>query len=266
MPGRRAIGSRVRDVTGVPGHVNERATVSAAAGVESRIDDGILTVTLDDGDKNALTPVVFGALVAALDEASDARAVVLAGRPGILTAGLDVKWMAANGRDGVRRLLIDFGTCLMRWWTDPRPTVCAATGHAIAAGTMFAMACDHAVAASDGAWGLTETRIDFEIPHFGLALARANVRTDRLEDLLLPGERVDAATAVKVGFADRVVPPDEVLEIAQARARELAELPARAYAGTKHRLRSHTASAVLAGLADDIDQLTEHLPEGAIDG
>jgi len=234
--------------------------------VESRIDDGILTVTLDDGDKNALTPEVFGALIAALDEAPDARAIVLAGRPGILTAGLNVKWMAANGRDGVRRLLVDFGTCLMRWWTDPRPTVCAATGHAIAAGTMLAMACDHAVAADGGAWGLTETRIDFEIPHFGLALARANMRTDRLEDLLLPGERIDAATAVQAGFADQVVAPDEVLEVAQARARELAELPARAYAGTKHRLRSRAATEVLDGLIDDIDELTTHLPEGARHG
>lgn len=266
MPGRQVVESRLGVVPGDPGHVDERATVSAAAGVERRTDDGILTVTLDDGDKNALTPEVFGALIAALDETSDARAIVLAGRPGILTAGLNVKWMAANGRDGVRRLLVDFGTCLMRWWTDPRPTVCAATGHAIAAGTMLAMACDHAVAADGGAWGLTETHIDLEIPHFGLALARANMRADRLEDLLLPGERVDAATAVQVGFADRVVPPDEVLEVAQARARELAELPARAYAGTKHRLRSRTATDVLAGLADDIDQLTAHLPEGAQHG
>ena len=234
--------------------------------VQRRVDDGILTVTLDDGDKNTLTPEVFHALIDALDGTPNAHAVVLAGRPGILTAGLNVKWMAANGRDGVRRLLVDFGTCLMRWWTDPRPTVCAATGHAIAAGTMFAMACDHAVAADGGAWGLTETRIDFEIPHFGLALARANVRADRLEDLLLPGERIDAAAAVQAGFADRVVAPDEVLEVAQTRARELAELPSRAYAGTKHRLRSRAAAEVLAGLTADIDELTAHLTEGATHG
>ncbi len=240
--------------------------MSSAASVERRTDDGILTVTLDDGDKNALTPEVFRALIAALDDAQDARAVVLAGRPGIVTGGLNVKWRAANGRDGVRRLLVDFGTCLLRWWTDPRPTVCAATGHAIAAGTMLAMACDHAVAADGGAWGLTETRIDFEIPQFGLALARANVRTDRLEDLLLPGERIDATAAVEAGFADQVVAPDEVLAAAHARARELAELPARAYAGTKHRLRGRVATEVLGALSDDIDELTAHLPEGTSRG
>jgi enoyl-CoA hydratase len=234
--------------------------------VDHQTDDGILTVTLDDGDKNALTPEIFQALIAVLDDHPDATAVVLAGRPGILTAGLNVKWMAANGRDGVTRLLIDFGTCLLRWWTDPRPTVCAATGHAIAAGTMFAMACDHAVAADGGSWGLTETRIDFEVPDFGLALARANVRADRFEDLLLPGERIDAQAAVEAGFADRAVASDQVLATAHARARELAQLPARAYAGTKQRLRGTAAAAVRAGLDADIAALTAHLPEGPTHG
>jgi enoyl-CoA hydratase len=222
-------------------------------------DHGVLTVTMDDGDKNALVPAVFEGLIAVLDEEPDARAIVLAGREGILTAGLNVKWMAANGREGVEQLLVLFGRCLVRWWTDPRPTVCAATGHAIAAGTMFGMACDHTVAADGGYWGLTETRIDFEIPEFGIALARHNVRADRLEDLLLPGERVDAAAAVDAGFADEVVAPDQVLDRARARAQELAELPARAYAGTKQRLRGADAEAVLAGLDADITALTAHL-------
>jgi enoyl-CoA hydratase len=222
-------------------------------------EHGVRTITLDDGDKNALTPEVFDGLIAALDGPDDARAIVLAGREGILTAGLNVKWMAANGRSGVERLLVGFGTCLMRLWTDPHPTVCAATGHAIAAGSMLAMACDHAVAAEDGAWGLTETRIDFEVPRFGIELARANLRTDRLEDLVLPGARVDARTAVEVGFADELAPADQVLDRAHARARELAELPARAYAGTKRRFRQRIAEEVLADLRSDIAALTAHL-------
>jgi enoyl-CoA hydratase len=223
------------------------------------LDEGVLTVTLDDGAKNALTPEAFEALIAVLDEEPSARAIVLAGRDGILSAGLDLKWMLANGRDGTRRLLVAFGTCLMRWWTDPRPTVCAATGHAIAAGTMLAMACDHAVAADGGWWGLTETQIDFELPLFAIALARANVRADRLEDLLLPGARVDVAAACEAGFTDEVVPADRVVARAQERARELAALPPRAYAGSKRRLRGEVAAAVLAGLDDDIAALTAHL-------
>ena len=229
--------------------------------VQTRREDDLLVITLDDGDKNALVPETFQAIVSALDDPTESSAVILTGRPGIFTAGLNVKWMAANGREGVNRLLIDFGAAVMRLWTDPRPTVCAATGHAIAAGTMFGMACDHAIAADDGYWGLTETRIDFEMPRFGIALARANLRADRLEDLLLPGVRLEATEAVEVGYADELAPADEVLARATAHATQLAELPPRSYAGTKRRLRGEAAEAVLSGLEDDIAALTAHLPD-----
>ena len=229
--------------------------------VQTRIEDGILVITLDDGEKNALVPETFQAVIAALDEPTETSGVILTGRPGIFTAGLNVKWMAANGRAGVRQLLVEFGGCMMRLWTDPRPTVCAATGHAIAAGTMFAMACDHAVAAEGGYWGLTETQIDFEMPRFGIALARANVRADRLEDTILPGARLTAAEAVEAGFADALAPEDEVLERATAHVTELAALPARAYGGTKGRLRQAAADEAVEGLEDDIAALTAHLPD-----
>ncbi|MFO7777384.1 MAG: enoyl-CoA hydratase-related protein [Nitriliruptoraceae bacterium] len=223
-------------------------------------DEDILTVTLDDGDKNTLRPETFDALIAALDDHPQAVAVLLHGREGVLSAGLDLHWMMDHGRDGVERLLIGFGTCLMRWWTDPRPTVCAATGHAIAAGSMLAMVCDHAVATEGGFWGLTETRVGLEVPDFGIALARANLPPDHLEDLLIPGERIDAAAAVAAGFAD-VLASDAATAVSLARSRteELTALPARAYAGTKRRLRGAAAETVLAGLHDDISVLTAHL-------
>ncbi len=223
--------------------------------------DDILTVTLDDGDKNTLTPERFEALIAALDDHPQAVAVLLQGRDGALSAGLDLHWMGAHGRAGVEQLLLLFGRCLMRWWTDPRPTVCAATGHAIAGGTMLAMACDHAVATDGGLWGLTETRVGLELPDFGLALARANLPADRLEDLVLPGARIDAEAAVAAGYADELVPDAATCRVrARTHTEELAALPGRAYAGTKRRLRGTAAEGVLAGLEDDIAMLTAHLP------
>lgn len=227
-------------------------------------EDGVLTLTMDDGNKNALDPDAFAAITSAFDDAGDARAIVLAGRPDIFSAGLDVKYMATAGRDGVAELLVAFGRALMRVWLDPRPTVAACTGHALAAGTMLAMACDHAVAASGPHWwGLTETRINFEMPHFGIALARQNVRADRLDDLILPGARIPAEQAVEVGYADELAAQEQVVTRAQVRAAELAELPPGAYAGTKRRLRGMSAEAVLAGLEDDIEALLASFPAEA---
>lgn len=225
------------------------------------VDDGVALVTMDDGGHNTFTPERFEQLTAVLDDAGDdVTAFVLTGREGMLSAGLDLKYMQSAGRDGVRRLLVLFGQTLMRWWTEPRPTVCAATGHAIAAGTMMAMACDHAVAADgDFWWGLTETQINFAMPAFGLTLARHNVRADRVDDLVLPGARIPAAEAVEVGYADQLAPPAEVLDRATARARELASLPSTAYAATKQRLRGAAAREVLDGLEADLDDMASFL-------
>lgn len=222
--------------------------------ITTRVDDGIAIVTMDDGAANALGPARFDELTTAFDDAGDdVTGFVITGRPGMTTAGLDLKFMQRAGRDGVADLLIRFGRAMMQIWTEPRPTVMAANGHTVAAGTMLAMACDHAVAAEGPFWwGLTETQINFTIPEFGLALARANVRNDLIEDLLLPGAKVDAARAVEVGFADELAAPDEVVQRSIDHVRALTQLPSQAYAETKDRLRGATARAVIDNLEHDI--------------
>lgn len=219
-------------------------------------DDGVAVLTLDDGKLNALDRERFEEIDAAFDGAADAAAIVLAGREAMFTAGLNTKVLEQLDGEGLERLLTTFGRVVLRIWLEPRPVVAACTGHAIAAGTMLAMAADHAVAAEgEFRWGLTETRIGFALPEFAIVLARGNLGADRVDDLLLPGAVVGPAEAVAAGFADELAPPDEVRDRALAVARERLELPREAYAATKRRLRAASADAVLAGLDDDVAAL-----------
>jgi len=218
--------------------------------------DGVVTLSLDDGKVNAFDTAAFNAIDAALDTCGDASAVVLTGREGCFSAGLNIKAMGEMDEDGLHELLVSFGRVLLRTWLEPRPLVCAATGHAVAAGTMFAMACDHTVAAAgDFRWGLTETQIGFPLPMFAIALARGNVRTDRLDDLLLPGAVVNPEQAVEAGFADELAAPGDVVARATAKAAELAKLPRSTYAAAKRRIRGEAAEIALADLAHDIRSL-----------
>lgn len=222
----------------------------------TRDEDGVATLTIDDGKANALDLDVFAELDARLDDCADDAAVVVTGRPGVFCAGLDTKALAAADDAGIAALLTAFGRTTLRLWLEPRPVVAAVTGHAIAGGTILAMACDHAVAAEgDFRWGLTETTIGFPMPGFVLAVARGTVRTDRLDDLVLSGALVPAEEAVAVGYADALVEPDAVVAAATARARELSALPPAAYAATKRRLRGRAAAAELEVLDDDVAAL-----------
>ena len=214
-------------------------------------DDGTLRLGLDDGGRNTLRPDVLDDLAAAVAAHPDAP-VLLVGREGVLSAGLDLKWMAAHGPDDVAALLVACGRALAALWLHPRPVVVAATGHAIAAGTLLAMTGDHVVAAEGGAWGLVETANGMELPDFAMSLARTRLAPRDLTAVVLPGTRLDASGAVRVGFADEAVAPEATVARAEARLAELAALPAAAYAANKRRLRAAEAEGMLARLEPDV--------------
>ncbi|HEX6255473.1 MAG TPA: enoyl-CoA hydratase-related protein [Euzebyales bacterium] len=215
------------------------------------VEDGVAVVTLDDGKVNALDVDAFAALDEALDACADDAAIVLCGREGVLSAGLDRAQLSAPPAE-LQQLAIALTSTTMRLWTEPRPVVMAATGHAIAAGTILALACDHVVAAEgDHRWGLNETAIGLVLPQWVVDLARSTVRADRLERLVLPGRLVDAREALDVGFVDELAPADQVRSRAVARALALAELPRAVYAANKRRLRGSAADAALVALEVD---------------
>ena len=220
--------------------------------------DGVLDVLLDDSGPNVLRPEVCDALAAALTTHPDAP-VLLRGRDGMFSAGLDLRWMVSDPPQELGVLLRASGRMLVTVWMHPRPVVVAATGHAIAAGTMLALCGDHVVAAEGGAWGLNETTNGMEIPRFGIELAAARLAPRDHDTLLIPGERIDAARAVAVGMADVLAAPQDVVRLAEERLAHLAALPAGAYAGNKTRLRSERATRILADLDADVDGLVAAL-------
>lgn len=217
---------------------------------------GITTLTVDDGKVNAYDAAFFAELDAALDDCAGDAAVVIAGRPGMFSAGLDRRVLDAGDDAAIGDLLVALGRTTLRVWTEPRPLVAAVTGHAVAAGTILAMACDHVVAAAgDFKWGLLETTIGFPMPRFVLDIAERTVRVDRLDDLVLSGTLLTPEEAVEAGFADVVVPAEETVAAAQERAAELAALPRHAYAATKRRLRGAAAERATRGLVEDVAAL-----------
>lgn len=223
-------------------------------------DDGVASIVLDDGAKNVISFELLDRLEAALAEAADAEAVVLAGREGVFSAGLDLKYVQEHGAEGARSLVVRLAEVATTLWTDPRPTACAATGHALAGGTILAMACDHVVAA-DGPfkWGLVETAVNLEVPELALAMARQRLQPRHVNQYVLPGTAVDAATAVAVGYADEAVAPEHVVARAVEVARERGGLPAGAYGGNKLRLRGATAARLREGIAADVAAVVRHL-------
>ena len=222
--------------------------------------DGIVVVTLDDGKVNAMALPFFEGLGAALDRAEREQptAVVIAGRPGYFSAGLNLKVLPTLPPEEFRRTMIAFGETMLRVFTFPIPTVAAITGHAIAGGAMLAFACDLRHVA-DGAFRihLNEVAIGLVLPSWAIALAHSAVPTRWHTEAILHARAYTPGEALERGIVDGVSRPAErVLDDARGAAAGLSGLDHTAYAGSKKR---HRAAAVEWARAL-IDKETGRLP------
>ncbi|MEI8081198.1 MAG: crotonase/enoyl-CoA hydratase family protein [Actinomycetes bacterium] len=209
--------------------------------------DGVALLTFDDGKVNAMSySFLSQAYEAFSDAAAESSAIVIAGRPGYLSAGFDLTEVTKGPQE--RDAIIDTGGRLFgEIFRCPKPVVIACTGHAVAGGLVFLLTGDTRVGAL-GSFriGFNEVLINVPMPEFGIALTQYRVPPQFCEPVLL-GDLLDPEQAKTVGLLDTVVEPGYVVDAAMARARELAGRGAQAYATTK--LRSRAGLLARFGLA-----------------
>jgi enoyl-CoA hydratase/carnithine racemase len=99
-----------------------------------------------------------------------------------------------------------------------KPTIAAVNGFCLGYGLTLVAACDFVVAADDAEFGMPEVRLGVPTIVGAMRLPRRIGMQPALE-LLLTGERIDAARAAEIGLAGRVVPRSELL----TEARRLAD-------------------------------------------
>jgi E-phenylitaconyl-CoA hydratase len=114
-----------------------------------------------------------------------------------------------------------FASVLSKLYTD-KPVICAINGYALGGGLELALLCDVRIASTRATFALPEVSIG-SIPGAGgtQRLIRSMGRSDAML-MLLTGERIDAAEALRIGLVSRVVEPEQLLPTAQAMAEKIA--------------------------------------------
>ncbi|MDP3236740.1 MAG: enoyl-CoA hydratase-related protein [Myxococcales bacterium] len=221
-------------------------------------DGDVALVALDDGKANAVLTPEFEGLVAALDEvvASRALSVVLTGRPGYLSAGLNLKQLPSLSMEEKKDVVRAMGTAVLKLFLLPKPVVAAVSGHALGAGAMFALAADLRVFAEGPfKFGLNEVPAGLFVPSFGVELARAAISTSRLTELVVHGRVLTPQEALSMHVAENVHAPESLLAAAMMHARHLAGFSGAGYALTKRLVRGAAAEKALASLPGELDEL-----------
>jgi enoyl-CoA hydratase len=209
-------------------------------------------VRIDRPPANALDLELLEEGRQALEElaAAEPAAVVLTGRDGFFSAGVDLKLAPTLDATGQRAMVEGINRLFAGWYSFPRPVVAAVNGHAIAGGLILALCADHRVGAGSGKLGLTELRAGIGYPLAAMTVVRAELSAPAARQLVLQAELVDPPEALALGALDEVVDLDLVLPRAVEVAEELAALPRDAYGRIKRQLRSE-AIAALAGIGED---------------
>jgi enoyl-CoA hydratase len=203
--------------------------------------DNLAQITLDDGKVNAFSLPVFEALNAALDRAEADRpgAVIVAGRPGAFSAGLNLKVLPTLAPDELAKTMLAFGRTMLRVFTFPIPTVAAVSGHAVAGGAMLSFACDLRYMA-DGPFRLhlNEVAIALPLPTWAIVLAQSAIPIRWQTEAILHARPYTPDEAFERGILSGVVPAERLLHAARAAAAPLAALDLGAYATAKSRQRA----------------------------
>jgi enoyl-CoA hydratase len=215
----------------------------------------VTVVTMDDGKANALSPTFMRALRDTLREATSASgAVVLAGRGGFFSGGLDIKLLPSLPHEERVEMVKDLGRLLLDVFLCPRPVLAAMTGHALAGGALLALACDLRLGVDAPArFGLNEVAIGLPVPTFGVEIARTTVAPQWQTELCLHARVLTLPEARDRGILESLHAPDALVDAAVARATPLAAFSTSAYEATKVRLRGPAAATARAALDDEID-------------
>ncbi len=209
--------------------------------LESLRHDDILELRLARPPVNALDAELIRALREAVESAAagGARGVVLSGRPGLFSAGLDVPSLLRLDRAAMQVVWADFFGLLRALAASPIPIVAAVTGHSPAGGAVLSIFCDCRIMAR-GAYriGLNETQVGLVVPEVIQAALRRLLGSHRAERLMVAGAMVDAAQAQAIGLVDELIDAEFVVARSLAWLRELLALPPEAMAETRRLARA----------------------------
>ncbi|HLZ79788.1 MAG TPA: enoyl-CoA hydratase [Sphingomonas sp.] len=224
-------------------------SVQLGEGIETIESGGIIELHLDRADKkNALTAAMYRTMIAALGEAmlrADIDAVLIAGKGDAFCAGNDLKDFLTGPEGG--QAAHEFIRAIA---TFEKPIVAAVQGLAVGIGTTMLFHCDLVYAAPDARFITPFVNLGI-VPEAGSSLlAPARMGHAKAAAMLLLGEPMDAESADKAGLVTAIVPADQLLAHARAKAAALATKPPQALAHTR-RLMKGDLAAVMERLEEE---------------
>jgi enoyl-CoA hydratase/carnithine racemase len=221
-------------------------------------DDRVLRLRFNRPEKkNAITRDMYSTLATAIERAnrdSGVRVIFIEGSSDCFTSGNDLSdFMNApqTGPDSSVGRFLEVAS------TTPKPLMAAVTGIAVGIGTTLLLHCDLAYASESAQFNMPFVNLGL-VPEFGSSLLLPQLMGQRrAAELLMFGERFDAATALELGVINEIFPDETIADDALARAHQLGAQPPSALRQTKQLMKQ----AVLGDIAKQIEIESKHFAQ-----
>jgi enoyl-CoA hydratase/carnithine racemase len=229
--------------------------------------DSVAIVRLNRPDRmNAFTFRMIADIRTAVERAAadeNAVGIIITGAGRAFSAGLDAADLAksAAGTAESSTPPADELPALFSYLLRiPKPVIAAVNGVAAGGGFVLAMMCDLRFAAESASFTTVFSKRGLIAEHGTSYLLPRLVGTSRALDLLWSSRRFSAAEALRIGFVDRVVLDDNLLEETCAYIRDLAaNISPRSMAVIKAQVYGHLSLGMEAAIRDSDRIMNEAL-------
>lgn len=209
--------------------------------------EGVASIWLDDGKVNVMSAAMLADIASALERAekSAEMLVLRSKRPGIFSAGFDLKVFAAGDVEKSLEMVKAGAELALRLMAFPLPTIGVMEGHAYPMGTFLLLSCDVRLGArGPHRMGLNEVAIGIAPPGFAIELARSRLHPSWLSRTVTTGEMYEPDEALVAGLLDRVVSPEAIDAEFEKIVAALRAIHKLSHATAKKRLRQATLDAM----------------------
>ncbi len=217
------------------------------------LDDGVATIRIDDGKRNALAPQVLSEIYAALERAEEDRAaIILTGRESVFSAGFDLKVMKRGGPEALRMLRLGY-SLTARVLEYPYPVIAACNGHCLAMGAFLMLSADYVIGSrGDFRIAANEVAIGMTMPRVAAAMLQHRLTPAACQRAVVLAEYFDADSALSAGFFDELVDPPDLSSRARSLALRFESLNRNAHTASKRRIRRSLIRRIRRGLWLDL--------------
>jgi enoyl-CoA hydratase len=217
-------------------------------------DDGVTTLTMDDGKANVMSVRMLRALHGAFEQAAAQRDIVLlTGRAGLFSGGFDLAVFKREPAELVT-MLTEGARLTERVLSHPRPVLAVCSGHAVAMGLFVLLSAHWRIGVDDPTRILQANEVAnaMTLPRFAIEVCRQRLAPASMLRTAMLATPHAPRQALEAGFLDELAAPADLQPAVQARIGALRKLDVNAFSATQQRLMAPALQALRQAIDADI--------------